>query len=126
MMDNKQPTIVSVNLLVDILAGIAVILRVLARRVRNLPLKSDDMTIIAALPFSWSICACNIVASTYGLGRHIETLSSADIIHEAQSLPPKFFGQWPYRSSGYLSPPLEYNGYLRCVPTVPATEIYLE
>lgn len=78
-MDNQQPTIVSVNVLVGTLAGIAVILRVLARRIRNLPLKSDDMTIIAALvsimeslpaihlnfdirqPFSWSICACNIV-----------------------------------------------------------------
>lgn len=78
-MDNQQPTIVSVNILVGILAGIAVILRVLARRRRNLPLKSDDMTIIAALvsimeslpvihlnfdirqPFSWSICVCNIV-----------------------------------------------------------------
>jgi hypothetical protein len=71
-MDNQQPTIVSVNVLVGILAGIAVILRILARRIRNLPLKSDDMTIIAALPvihlnfdirqpFSWLICVCNIV-----------------------------------------------------------------
>lgn len=84
-MDNQQPTIVSVNVLVGILAGIAVILRVLARRIRNLPLRSDDITIIAALPFSWSICACNIVASTYGLGRHIDTLSSADIILEAKT-----------------------------------------
>ncbi|PMD66336.1 uncharacterized protein K444DRAFT_581191 [Hyaloscypha bicolor E] len=84
MTDNQQPTIVSVNLLVGILAGIAIILRVLARRIRNLPLESDDITIIVALPLSWSICACNIVASTYGLGRHIDTLTSADIIHEAQ------------------------------------------
>jgi hypothetical protein len=79
MTDNQQPTIVSVNLLVGILAGIAIILRVLARRIRNLPLESDDMTIIVALvsimeslpvihlnfdirqPLSWSICACNIV-----------------------------------------------------------------
>ncbi|CZR54873.1 uncharacterized protein PAC_04757 [Phialocephala subalpina] len=103
MVENKQLTIVSVNLLVGILAGLAVILRVLARRIRSLPLKSDDMTIIAALvsimklllvirfdfdiqqPFAWSICTCNIVASTYGLGRHVETLSSADIIREAQT-----------------------------------------
>ncbi|KAI4234760.1 MAG: hypothetical protein LQ349_003587 [Xanthoria aureola] len=82
---DKGSGIMAANIVVIILATIAVGLRIVSRRMQRLALEADDFLILAALPFGWAICICTLIAVKHGLGKHIGTVPPADLIIEGQA-----------------------------------------
>ncbi|KAI4225425.1 MAG: hypothetical protein L6R36_003909 [Xanthoria steineri] len=82
---DKGSGIVAANIIVIILATIAVGLRIVSRRMQRLALEADDFLIFAALPFGWAMCICTLIAVKHGLGKHIGTVPPADLIIEGQA-----------------------------------------
>ncbi|KAI4277415.1 MAG: hypothetical protein LQ337_001796 [Flavoplaca oasis] len=72
---DKGPSIIAGNITVVVLATVAVVLRIISRRMQRLPLQADDFLIFIALR----------IAVKYGLGRHIGTLRPEDLAIEAQA-----------------------------------------
>ncbi|ERF73312.1 hypothetical protein EPUS_03145 [Endocarpon pusillum Z07020] len=60
---SQGPGIVAANLVVAILATIAVALRFSSRRVQGLGFQADDYLILLALPLGWGMCVCTLLVS---------------------------------------------------------------
>ena len=83
---DQGPGIITANVIVAAAATIGVALRLWARKIQKIPLKADDFTILASLPFGWAMCIACTIAVKHGLGRHIGTIPPADIIIFGQAL----------------------------------------
>ena len=83
---DQGPGIIAANIIVATAATIGVGLRVWARRIQKIPLKADDFTILASLPFGWAACVVFTIAAKHGLGRHIGTIPPSDLIILGQAL----------------------------------------
>lgn len=68
---DRGPRIIAGNLVVAIIATIAVGLRFLARTVKSGTYGVDDWLILAALPFGWGMAIATIISVQHGLGRHL-------------------------------------------------------
>ena len=68
--DNKQPDIIAASAICLPLAYIAVILRLVARRLGRIPLGADDYTVLTALFFTSVFVAMVLTGVYYGEGRH--------------------------------------------------------
>ncbi|KAF9692266.1 hypothetical protein EKO04_009522 [Ascochyta lentis] len=75
-----QGDVIAGSVTVGVASFIAVLLRIKARRVRNVSLAIDDYSMIAAVVLSWGIVIGNIIATHYGLGRNIQTLGPTELI----------------------------------------------
>ncbi|KAL8766381.1 MAG: hypothetical protein Q9209_006815 [Squamulea sp. 1 TL-2023] len=82
---DKGSGIIAGNIVVVVLATIAVGLRIVSRRMQRLSLEADDYLIFVALPFGWAMCICTLIAVQHGLGRHIGTVPPEQLVTEGQA-----------------------------------------
>ncbi|MCJ1372623.1 hypothetical protein MMC20_003848 [Loxospora ochrophaea] len=69
--ETQGPHVVAVSIAMIVLPGIAVALRFGSRKLAKIPILADDWLILAALPFTWAVCASNIYGVKIpALGRH--------------------------------------------------------
>ncbi|KAI4127061.1 MAG: hypothetical protein LQ347_004750 [Umbilicaria vellea] len=69
--DNKGPAIVGGSILLIVFATIAVVLRLVARRIKRTAWGADDYTIVVSLTFAYGMFISIMYCARYGLGKHI-------------------------------------------------------
>lgn len=83
---NVQYKVVIATVFALVLSTTAVALRVLARRICRVHLKVDDYLMILALLFEWAISMAGVVFLHNGLGRHVSTITPAQLITYLKTL----------------------------------------
>lgn len=62
-----------------IVATLALILRLVCRRMNNNGFQSDDFSMVAALVFTYASGTLSFAAARYGAGKHVWSLTSAQV-----------------------------------------------
>ncbi|KAK3170138.1 hypothetical protein OEA41_009524 [Lepraria neglecta] len=82
--DRQAETIASLVVMM-VLSGLAVILRLVSRKISAAKFGIDDALIIVALLFSWGLSVDGFVAMHYGFALHEITLNLSDIVNFAKT-----------------------------------------
>ncbi|KAF7595552.1 hypothetical protein BBP40_005587 [Aspergillus hancockii] len=69
-----------VNSIFVVLATLAVIVRFIARQLKNLPFAADDWAILIALLLDWALYGLFVACRGHGLGKHRAVVPETDII----------------------------------------------
>lgn len=62
-----------------LVATIALVLRLVCRRMNNTGFKADDYSMVAALFFTYASGALSLTAARFGAGRHVWSLTAAQV-----------------------------------------------
>ncbi|KAI9885279.1 MAG: Suppressor of Sensor Kinase (SLN1) [Watsoniomyces obsoletus] len=83
--DSQASSIVTVNVILPVLITIVTMARVASRRISKAGLGLDDYTLLLAAFLTYGLCINAIVATQYGMGRRIFTLSPAEVQNTMRS-----------------------------------------
>ncbi|KAI9756399.1 MAG: hypothetical protein M1815_003660 [Lichina confinis] len=77
--DDRRVVLFVSTALMNAVATVAVVLRLVARRINRTKLLADDYNIFAALILSYGLFANGVVATKYGLARHAAAVGKAKV-----------------------------------------------
>lgn len=71
---NRGPVLISSVFPVATVATLAVVGRLISRRIKNQPWLMDDFMVIAGLILTWGCAVCATLCVEYGIGKHLEPI----------------------------------------------------
>ena len=84
--DNRTPSLVAGSIILILFATVAVILRLCARRSRNVALAADDYALVASLALAYGLFISMLYMLRFGFGKHIARVGLEHVILAGRAL----------------------------------------
>ncbi|KAA8642408.1 hypothetical protein EYZ11_009915 [Aspergillus tanneri] len=73
---DRGPVLIGSVFPVATVATLAVVGRLISRRIKNQPWRMDDYMVIVGLVLTWGCAVCATLCVQYGIGKHLETINT--------------------------------------------------